>query len=382
MIYLDWAATAPPLPEVINEMGRVAREYYGNPSSLHSLGKQAREFLENARGRCAKALSCRPSELVFTSGGTEANNMIISSFRSRQDRGRLIVTGFEHPSVWEPLQALREDWELKTLHPQGGKILPQRLGEIINDETKGIFIMGVHNETGIVQPLKELVQVVRDQQRRPIHVHSDMVQALGKIPFELSKLGLDSASFSAHKIQGPRGVGLLYQTKKRAGLYTGGNQEGGLRPGTENLPGIAGMIQAIERVHQIEDLRGAASERMEVLIQGILQIPGARLIPSTRPALGEDFSPWILCCAFPPLPGQVLVRALSQEGYALSTGAACSSKNKTPSRGLLSLAEEKSTIASSFRISQGPRTTLQEIQSFLKSLSEQARLLRRALSPH
>ena len=382
MIYLDWAATTPPDAKILNEMNSCAAEYYGNPSSIHGEGRKAAAKREEYRGRCAAVLGCDAPQLVFTSGGTESNNMITSSLYNRRDKGRIIVSGIEHPAVWNPVQTLsRQGWEIKVIKPShGGLIRAEKLARLITEETKLVFIMGLHNESGVIQPLEELVKTVREAgTKRPIHFHSDLVQAAGKIPLDLGKLDLDSASFSAHKLQGPRGNGLLYLKKPLAGLYEGGGQEGGLRPGTENMAGIAGMTLAFENIPGDLEKEEAARMRMQRLMEGIRELPGAVLLPEGRLENAAHFSSRILSCAFPPLPGEVLVRVMDEAGFCISTGSACSSNKKSRTRALEAMGVSAKTAFSSVRISQGPGTTDEEIDSFLKVLKEQIGTVGRAV---
>jgi len=374
MIYLDWAATTPPLPEISDIMADTAGHYMGNPSSLHSEGRKSNSLLQEMRSRCAAVLSCFPEELVFTSGGTESNNMVVSSLYSRRDKGRIIVSGIEHPSVWEPVQALsKQGWEIKVIHPgKEGLISCGKLQKLITEETRMVLIMGVHNETGVIQPLKELAGTVRSiPTKKAVHIHCDLVQAAGKIPLRLNELEIDSASFSAHKIRGPRGAGLLYQRQPLPGLYTGGGQEGGVRPGTENLAAIAGMTAAFERLPDALAATEEGRERMSLLMKGVESLPGALLIPEKRQDNEEFFTPWILNCSFSPLPGEVLVRVLDEEGFAVSTGSACSSNKKSRTRALESMGVSHQTAFSSIRISQGPATTTLEIEAFIDALRRQ-----------
>ncbi len=383
MIYLDWAATTPPLDDVLNEMTHTAKEFYGNPSSLHSEGKKSRSRLEEFRNRCAEVLDCPAKNLIFTSGGSESDNLILGTLYTRRDKGRIIVSGIEHPAVWDPAQILsKHGWDIKVIKPgTDGVIRPEKLSKLLTPDTKMVLIMGVHNETGVIQPLKELIQTVRSYETgRTIHFHSDLVQSLGKIPLSLKELDLDSAAFAAHKIQGPRGIGLLYQKKPSAGLYTGGGQEKGIRPGTENLAAAAGMCVAMERSKLVVEVHlKAASQRMQMLITGIQGINGARILPENRPDNTADFSPWILNVSFPPLPGEVLVRVLDESGFAVSTGSACSSNKKSRTRALESMGIDHKTAFSSIRISQGPATTEKEIMAFLKTLKEQIAIVGRAV---
>ncbi|MDC7234642.1 MAG: cysteine desulfurase family protein [Spirochaetales bacterium] len=383
MIYLDWAATTPPLNDVLSEMTEIGSRYFGNPSSIHTEGQKAHEKLEEIRNRCAEALICRSDELVFTSGGTESNNIIISSLLNRRDKGRIIVSGIEHPAIWNPVQMLgKQGWEVKVINPgSDGLIKANKLKKLLTPDTKMVCIMGVHNETGVIQPLEELVRTVREfDSPRPIHFHSDLVQSAGKTPLSLDEMDLDSAAFAAHKIQGPRGIGLLYQKKPLAGLYAGGGQEKGLRPGTENLAAAAGMCAALEQaIKVVEDHLDEASLRMQMLMTGISAIPGARLLPEGRMDNAASFSPWILNVSFPPLPGEVLVRVMDEAGFCISTGSACSSKKKSRTRGLEAMGIDAKTAFSSIRVSQGPSTTDDEIRAFIKALEEQIRIVGRAV---
>lgn len=383
MIYLDWAATTPPLKKVLQEMSDVAVDYFGNPSSIHKEGQKAHKKLEEIRTRCAAALVCKPEELLFTSGGTESNNMILSSLINRRDKGRIIVSGIEHPAIWNPVQMLgKQGWEVKVINPgKDGLIKAEKLKKLLTADTKMVLIMGVHNETGVIQPLQELIRTVREaEENRPIHFHSDLVQSAGKIPLSLKELDLDSAAFAGHKIQGPRGMGLLYQKKPLAGLYAGGGQEKGLRPGTENLAAAAGMCVALEHaIKVVEDHLDEASLRMQMLMTGISAIRGAKLLPEGRMENASDFSPWILNCSFPPLPGEVLVRVMDEAGFAISTGSACSSNKKSRTRGLEAMGIDFKTAFSSIRISQGPSTTEDEIRAILKTLEEQIKIVGRAV---
>ena len=382
MIYLDWAATTPPSDAILKEMESCAKEFFGNPSSIHGEGRKAAAKREEYRERCAAVLSCEPGQLVFTSGGTESNNMITSSLYSRRDRGRIIVSGIEHPAVWNPVQTLaKQGWEVKVINPsRGGLIRPEKLAKLITEDTKLVLIMGIHNESGVIQPLADLVKAVREAgTKRPIHIHSDLVQAAGKIPLNLKELDLDSASFSAHKLQGPRGNGLLYVKKPLAGLYEGGGQEGGLRPGTENLAGIAGMTLAFEKISEDLKKEDAARQRMQRLMEGIRELPGAELLPEGRYENAEHFSSRILSCAFPPLPGEVMVRVLDEAGFCISTGSACSSNKKSRTRALEAMGVSAKTAFSSIRISQGPDTTDEEIDALLHTLKEQVDQVGRAV---
>jgi cysteine desulfurase len=307
---------------------------------------------------------------------------MVSSLLNRRDKGRILISGLEHPSLWEPVQGMiKLGWDVKVINPgRDGLISTKKLKKMVTEETQMVLIMGVHNETGVIQPLDELIQVIREcHTKRDVHIHSDLVQALGKISLSMRKTGLDSASFSAHKIRGPRGTGLLYQKRLLSGLVTGGGQEKGVRPGTENLPGIAGFTKALELVPSSLETSREARKRMRFLMDGIQKIPGAQLLPENRREMDDHYTPWILNCTFPPLPGEVLVRVLDEAGFAVSTGSACSSNKKSRTRALESMGVSHETAFSSIRISQGPATTMVEIESFLTALKEQIHLVGRAV---
>ncbi len=382
MIYLDWAATTPPDKDVLAEYTKLTEEFFANPSSIHSEGKKAHLKLEKCRSTCAGLLDCPPETLYFTSGGTESNNLILSSLIRRRDRGRIIISGLEHPSLWEPAQALKKDgWEIKIFNPGPEGILSaQKLEKLLTDDTKMVIFMAVHNETGVIQPMTSLIETVRQKERqtgRPVHIHSDLVQTAGKISFSLKDWDLDSASFSAHKIQGPRGIGLLYLKRNLAPLYTGGGQEKGIRPGTENLAGAAALASALKKAGSTDQT--AARKRMDYLISELDGIEGCCVLPSSRLDNPDNYSPWIVTCAFPPLPGEVLVRVMDEAGYAISTGSACSSNKKTRTRALESMGIDHDTAFSSIRISQGPDTAMEDLESFIDALKEQVALVGKAV---
>ena len=382
MIYLDWAATTPVLSQVMEAYVKEVENTFGNPSSLHTEGKKAHKRLEELRERCSNYLDCQPDSLYFTSGGTESNNLVISSLFRRRDRGRIVISGLEHPSLWEPVQALKKDgWEVKVLNPgSNGRLSEKKLAKLLSDDTRMVILMAVHNETGVIQPMEDLIRTVREkesQQGRTIHIHSDLVQTAGKIPFSLKEWDLDSASFSAHKIRGPRGIGLVFLKKPLSPLYTGGGQEKGIRPGTENLAGAAAMAKALELTVKTDFCDAAG--RMAYLMESLSSIKGCRILPESRVEFPEIFSPWMITCAIPPLPGEVLTRVMDEAGYAISTGSACSSNKKTRTRALESMGIDHNTAFSSIRISQGPTTTRKELEEFIKALRKQVEIIGRAV---
>ncbi|MFP4562152.1 MAG: cysteine desulfurase family protein [Spirochaetia bacterium] len=383
MIYLDWAATAVPDSALMDELVSIETELYGNPSSLHAEGKRARMLLEECRGRTAGTLELDPSTLYFTSGGTESNGVVLTSLLFRRKRSGMVISGIEHPSVWETAKHLKElGCPVKTVKANpSGHIDPDTIASAIDDETGLVAVMAVSNDTGAVQPLKSIVHAVRDRERDRggrIHIHTDAVQALGKIPFDPISLGVDSAAFSGHKIGAPRGIGMLYLAKPLKTLLAGGEQEGGIRPGTENLRGILGITLAVERrAAAFEELfeHGRRLERR--IIRAVEEEPSVKLIGDYE--RGDGYSPWIVTVSIPPIPGEVLVRIMSDRGFAVSTGSACSAAKAARTRSLENMGIDKKTAFSAIRVSTGPATTDEDIDEFLRVLFKESALLVKSL---
>ncbi|MCD6120417.1 MAG: cysteine desulfurase, partial [Spirochaetales bacterium] len=327
IIYLDWAATSIPDTNIIEEMGSTALLKYGNPSSIHLKGIEASGILENSRAAIASALNIEKKDFIFTSGGTESNNLILYSLLRKfslesilKKRPRIILSGIEHSSCYEPAKFLEEmGFSLKYINTEKlGTADIESLKKYLNPNTVLVSLIFVNNETGVVQPVEKLTCTVKEYAEsigRFIHVHTDAVQALGKISLNLKQLGIDSASFSAHKIRGPRGIGGLFikDRKKITPLYTGGGQENGLRHGTENLPAIYGFAKAVEKyIPLIETNLKKIKLIKQNFLKEIKKLKNAVIIPEPANGLPEEsFSPYILNVAFPPIPSEVTVRALS-----------------------------------------------------------------------
>jgi cysteine desulfurase len=362
-IYLDWAATAPPDPRIQAQVQRIAVQLYANPSALHSPGREAEKTLSDCRHRMAGLLGCQPAELLFTSGATEANNMVLFSLLHKRRDRRILIGGVEHASVYEPAQTLkRMGFQVAQVAADNtGRIDPERIHGALDERTVAVAVMLVNNETGRIQPIREIAGVLREYQERKgkkVLLHTDAVQALGKIPFNLRLLDVDSAALSAHKIGGPRGTGALYvrQGRIQQFLFSGGGQEYGQRPGTENLPGIYGFVLAAEKsVGAVEENNRRASAAMATLLGELEGIPGVSVNPAGRPAQGSgEYSPYILNLSIPPIPGEVLVRVLEEEGFIVSTGSACSSRKKDRFRVLENMGVSRRSASSALRVSTGP----------------------------
>lgn len=385
MIYLDWAASAPPEPEALAAAAATATRFYANPSSPHAAGREAANELSRLRVRMASLLAIEPEEIVFTSGATESDAAALLSVavRARPRDGRtttIVIGGLEHAAIHEQARLL-EQWGVAcriVAAGADGRVTAEAVAAALDRETMLVSVMLVNNETGVVQPVAEIAAAAHAhaaQAGRRILVHTDAAQALGKLPFRPRELGVDAASLSAHKIGGPRGVGALFV---RAGSgfvpgLVGGGQERGMRPGTENLPGIAGFVAAAEaRLASLDADVGRARDLARRLTLGVLDIQGARLFPHTRAGgEGAGFSPWIVLFGFPPLPGEVVVRLASEQGICIATGSACSSQKRIHTRVLEAMGLDRPTALSAVRVSLGPSTTETEIDGLLSFLRDQ-----------
>jgi cysteine desulfurase len=333
----------------------------------------ARQALEDARERCAKVLGVRPQELYFSSGGTESNALVLQSLLLRKN-APCLISAVEHPSVSENalvLERLGVSLGHIGVDPDGRvseSALENALAKLPGARLAAI--MGVNNETGAVMDLGALTRVLRRRPGAPVHAHSDLAQALGKIPLDIPLWDIDSASFSAHKLGGPRGVGLLWLRKPLQVLSAGGGQEGGIRPGTENTAGACALAECMELLagrRQAEANYEAAAERWERLIQALRNMGRCSLIPENRGDRDPNFSPWILQAGFKNIPGEVMARALDDAGFAVSTGSACSSR-KQQRPVLLAMGISAARSFEGIRISQGWSTTMEEIDKLIAAI--------------
>jgi cysteine desulfurase len=363
--YFDWAATARPLDIP-------SAPPFGNPSSRHLEGRLARQALEDARERCAGVLGVRPQDLYFTSGGTESNALVLQSLLLRKN-APVLISAVEHPSIRENALVLeRLGVGLGRIGVENDGRVSERTLEAALAKMPGArfaAIMGVNNETGAVMDLGALAKVLRRRPGAPIHLHSDLVQALGKIPLDISRWDIDSASFSAHKIGGPRGVGLLWLRKPLAALTAGGGQEGGIRPGTENTGGARALAECMERVAGPGAAAAGreAAARWRRLVQALRGMDRCALIPADRQDGDPRFSPWILQAGFKGIPGEVMVRALDDAGFAVSTGSACSSRERERPV-LLAMGLDADRSFEGIRVSQGWSTTMEEIETLILAI--------------
>ena len=378
-IYLDYNATTPLDPRVLEEMVPYLAGNYGNPSSIHSPGSVARAAVDSARERVSGCLGARPGEIVFTSGGSESNNFAIKGLAcALSDRGNhLVTTAVEHASCLEAFRFLeRRGFEVTYLPVDSfGRILPEQFQEAITGRTILVSCMYVNNETGVVSPIRDIGEIARE---KGVVFHTDAVQALGKMEIDLAGLPVDMASFSAHKICGPKGAGALYLRKGVAlePFVHGGGQERGKRSGTENVAAVCGFGYACELLRgelatENERLGGLRDRLFEELSREIEDVylnghPEARVSNT-------------LNVGFPGTPGDSVVMNLDTAGVAVSTGSACSEGNVDPSHVLIAMGLEEREALCSVRFSFGRFTRSEEIDrviELLPAIVERIRTLR------
>lgn len=371
-VYLDWAATTPPDPDILAEALDVSLRAYGNPSSVHAAGKEAAGILAEARARCANALGVKPETIVFTSGGSEADQFPLLSLLQRPVRGTIAVSAVEHPAILEQAKMLEPlGWKtLKIPVDRDGFVTVESVLGTIRDDTALVAVMAVNNETGAIQNVGDIAAALKERaagKKKP-HFHVDAVQAAGKIPLALAGFGIDSAAISAHKLKGPRGIGLLYLDHRVEPFVRGGGQEGGLRPGTENLAGAWALSRVLEK--GVAGISGSrAAETMATLIDALTALDGVSVIPESRVPLDPRFSPYVAQFSNRSIPGEVLVRALSDRGVFISTGSACSSRKKTrPVLEAMHVSPDAQRNA--FRVSIGPDTGKADVDALVGALSD------------
>ncbi len=379
-IYLDNAATTAVLPEVADAMRPYLTEIYGNPSSLYSIGQKGKRALEGSRNEVASAIEAEPEGIIFTSGGTESDNLAIKGFAyANSDRGRHLVTSpIEHHAVLNVFHELeKQGFEVSYLPvDRYGMVDPEAVKKIIRPDTILISIMLANNEIGTIEPLKEITALAHE---RGIAVHTDAVQAVGKIPVSVKELGVDMLSLTAHKIYGPKGTGALYKREgiKLAPLFEGGHQEKILRPGTENIPGVVGLATALRLATGNLDTEAAKiSALRDRLESGIL----SRIDNVTLNGHSQQRVPNISSLNFAFLEGEALLLALDTRGIAVSTASACSADSDEPSHVLTAIGLDPVTARGTLRFSLGINNNSEEIDYVIDAVADAAEQLRQ-LSP-
>lgn len=377
--YLDNSATTRCYKEAAEKMYRVMTEEYGNPSSLHHKGIEAEQVLREAKKILAHNLKVQEKELYFTSGGTESDNLaLIGCAYANQRAGKhLITTSIEHPAVLQAMQYLEGQGFRITYLPvdADGIVRLSDLEEALCEDTILVSVMYVNNEVGSVQPIAEIGELLKKREK-PILFHVDAVQAYGKYQIHPKKLHIDLLSISSHKIHGPKGMGLLYVregVKIRPLLYGGGQQKD-LRPGTENVPGIAGLGEAARRIYtDFEEKRDCLYGLKEYFIKGIQELEGVVVNGKT----GRDSVPHIVSVSFEGVRSEVLLHALEDRGIYVSSGSACASNHPAVSGTLKAMGIKRELLDSTLRFSFSEFTTEEELAYCLKVLGELLPMLRK-----
>ena len=382
-VYLDYAATTPCDPRVVDVMLPFMTERFGNPNSLYALGRDGYRALEAARESFAASIdAASPTEVIFTGAGTEADNAaligISHAARARGKGSHIVVSAFEHHAILEPSHFLERDgFEVTQVRPrQDGIIHADDVEAVMRDDTVLVSVMHANNELGTVQPVKELAGVAHT---KDAYFHTDAIQALGKLPWDAVELGVDAASFSAHKIYGPKGVGALYLKRGTPfePLLMGGGQESKKRSATQNVGGVTAFAKALELLNEERD---DETPRLEALrdrvIDGVLALPnsalnGARDVPRL---------PGYANLVIKGIEGESMLLQLDNKGIAVSTGSACSSGSLEPSHVLLSIGLAPEIAHGSLRVTLGRFTTAEDVEYLLTELPPIVERLR-AMSP-
>ena len=376
MIYADNAATTKMSAKAVEKMISVANETFGNPSSLYTFGQKAKEALEEARADVAKIIGADPKEILFTSGGSEADNQaIISAAELGKKNGKthIISTAFEHHAVLHTLKKLeKEGFEITHLDVhENGLVTPQEVEAAIKDNTCLVTVMFANNEIGTIQPIREIGAVCR---KKNVLFHTDAVQAIGHLPINVVDDNIDMLSASGHKFHGPKGVGFLYFKKgiRLTNLIEGGAQEKGKRAGTENVPGIAAMAEALkEAAAKIPEVTAKLTEKRDKLIKGLKEIEHSALNGDAVKRLPSNVN---FC--FEGIEGESLLLLLDDKGIAASSGSACTSGSLDPSHVLLAIGRVHDVAHGSLRLSIGEDITDDEVDYIIKSVKEVVTYLR------
>ena len=376
MIYADNAATTRMSETAIRAMLPYMSENYGNPSSLYSFGQKAKEALEEARETIAKCLNCKPWEITFTSGGSEADNQaIFSAAKMGEKKGRkhIISTAFEHHAVLHTLEKLqKEGFEVTLLDVhRDGIVTPEQVAEAIREDTCLVTIMYANNEIGTIQPIAEIGKVCRE---KGVPFHTDAVQAGGHIKIDVQEQNIDMLSLSAHKFHGPKGIGVLYARRGIVlqNVINGGAQERGKRAGTENIPAIVAMAAAFQEACNHIDENGAKMTALRNrLMEGLDKIPYGELNGSREHRLPGNVN-----YCFEGIEGESMLLLLDDKGICASSGSACTSGSLDPSHVLLAIGRPHEVAHGSLRLTIGEDTTEEEIDEIIEAVTDVVTYLR------
>ena len=375
-IYADNAATTKMSRKAIDTMVEYMEETYGNPSSLYAIGQKAKEALETAREDVAGVINAGPREIIFTSGGSEADNQaIVSAARAGEKKGKkhIISSAFEHHAVLHTLARLEEEGFRITLLDvhEDGLVRPEELEAAIREDTCLVTIMFANNEIGTVQPIAEIGSICR---KHGVIFHTDAVQAVGHVPVDVKYMNIDMLSASAHKFHGPKGTGFLYARKGivLTNIIEGGAQERGKRAGTENVPGIMAMAAALkDAAENMEKTSPRVRKMRDRLIAGLKTIPHSAINGDEERRLSSNVN---FC--FEGIEGESLLLLLDQKGISASSGSACTSGSLDPSHVLLAIGRVHDVAHGSLRLSLGEDVTEEEVDYIIKSVREVVEYLR------
>lgn len=389
-VYLDNSATTKITDQVRDIMLKVLYEDYGNPSSMHKMGVIAENYMKEAAENIADCLKVEPKEIIFTSGGTEANNLaLIGAAMAYRRRGKHIISSrIEHPSVHQPLLFLEENGYKIDFIPvdRTGKIIKDKLYDAINEDTQLVSIMYVNNEIGAVQDIEEIARKIKTI-KKDIILHIDAVQAFGKYKIYPKRMGIDLLSISGHKIHGPKGIGALYASDniRLKPIVFGGGHQKGLRSGTENVPAIAGLGQAVKDIYQDFEYKiQKMYDLKQIFIKEISKLDGVIINGLPLECTGEfemDYikqtAPHIISVSFEGVRSEVLLHALEERGVYISAGSACSSHHPQPSTTLTAIKISKNLLDSTVRFSMSEMTTIEEIEYAIEQIKDILPVLRR-----
>ena len=380
MIYMDHSATSPVDPEVFEAMKPYFVESFGNASTLYKLGREGKKVMETARKQVASLINAEPKEIIFTSGGTESDNIAIKGtvYRLKNKGNHIITSNIEHPAVTETCKYLEKNGFEVTYVPvdKEGLVHPEDVEKAITDKTVLITIMHANNEIGTIQPIAEIGKIAREH---GIYFHTDAVQSVGKIPVDVKAMNVDMLSLSSHKLYGPKGIGALYIKKgvRLEPIIHGGGHERGLRPGTENVPAIVGLGKACEISEKNLDKDMEHLKKLrDKLIDSVLEQNEEAYLNGHR----TQRLPGNVNFRFTGIEGESLILHLDSKGIAASTGSACSSIKLEPSAVLMAIGLKEVEAHGSLRLSLGRENTEEDVDYTIKAIKEVVDTLRK-MSP-
>ena len=374
MLYFDHSATTPIHPDVLSLINVLNQDIYGNPSSIHAAGRKAKHVVETARKQIAAAINCTSKEIIFTGGGSEANNLVLWNMIYR-NRKHVITSAIEHPAILAVLRQLEHLAITHTIVPVNkyGCVNPEDIDSAIKDDTGLITIMLANNEVGTVEPLQDIAKIAK---KHNVLFHSDGVQVLGKLPIDVQELGVDMMSFSAHKFYGPKGVGALYIKEGIAmkPLIAGGSQEKSLRAGTENVGGIAGLGRAAELVTKSLSDVGRTLTALETQFKTKFNEQHTNIIYN---GFEDNHLPGLISLTIPGIASDLLLIHLDNEDIAVSSGSACSAGTISPSPVLKAMGISDKQNLETIRISAGRDNTSTEVDQLIEAMTHAIATIRR-----